>query len=758
MKKTPSKSGINFSSLLRRVLGRVKGWGLAWFWPVFGFCSILVVSWLVNVVSGHWENRLEAEITAEAGVLPPSSEVIVHGRDVELRGTVPTEKLKFRLEEAVRRTSGVRNVASALQVSPPRRAALTIQPAPVYLAPSIFGYRGAIRRPVIRGIWPHQTDGTLQVKLAGRTYIQGQDGALNVKGGHFSLTPETDLADGKHDVDVQVQLPGGMASTRARGEVFIDTTAPGTPTIGVFVGTSQVPAVRGTWDRKNAKSLEVKLSGKEYLLGLSPFLVSDEDGNWTLFPQQALKPGIYDVVVTTADRFGNTSSDVSENELVIGNVASATPGPVTTRDGLRPVAMGKWGEGTAQVLEVVLNGKTYRLGVDKELTSDGEGRWFLAPGLGINDGVYNLTVRTIDETASRNVFATTRKIEIDNRSPQPPKIEPYYGYESPSLIYGTWDEKEAVSLEVRIADTRAIMGEDRALRGNAFGKWILKLDAPLGPGTYDVEVFSADRVGNVSKDQTVAEIVVKSLEDARPFPWFASLGDGSVVLRGQLPRGVDEKKLLDHLDRKFPNAQIINQAETTKIQGDDSWAKTAALGIDQLTRLNFGSVQIFGTVLTVHGDASNETIAQEIRTDVEERLSEGFTAKFKLTVDKGVGAKPCQAHFDHILVNQRIVFDDATAVIAKSSLGLLDQLTAVAKLCSKRMIEIVGHTDSSGDVDANLDLSQKRAEAVAEYFAAKLPGSISLSTVGFGETRPLASNKTLAGRERNRRIEFRVLP
>lgn len=69
-------------------------------------------------------------------------------------------------------------------------------------------------------------------------------------------------------------------------------------------------------------------------------------------------------------------------------------------------------------------------------------------------------------------------------------------------------------------------------------------------------------------------------------------------------------------------------------------------------------------------------------------------------------------------------------------------------------VEIAGHTDSKGDPAANLELSRKRAAAVKRYLTDKGIAGGSLTDMGFGETRPIASNKTVAGRQMNRRVEF----
>lgn len=74
-------------------------------------------------------------------------------------------------------------------------------------------------------------------------------------------------------------------------------------------------------------------------------------------------------------------------------------------------------------------------------------------------------------------------------------------------------------------------------------------------------------------------------------------------------------------------------------------------------------------------------------------------------------------------------------------------------------IRIDGHTDSAGSTEHNLVLSRNRAQAVRDHLVSKagLDGA-RMQTHGYGESRPIASNDTEEGRERNRRVEIIVIP
>ena len=93
---------------------------------------------------------------------------------------------------------------------------------------------------------------------------------------------------------------------------------------------------------------------------------------------------------------------------------------------------------------------------------------------------------------------------------------------------------------------------------------------------------------------------------------------------------------------------------------------------------------------------------------------------------------------------------------SRISAGLLDRLIETALRCPNANIEIAGHTDSDGDDAANQELSEKRAQAVADYLVkAGLPAT-RFSAVGYGETQPVAGNDSGEGKAQNRRIDFVV--
>jgi outer membrane protein OmpA-like peptidoglycan-associated protein len=110
-----------------------------------------------------------------------------------------------------------------------------------------------------------------------------------------------------------------------------------------------------------------------------------------------------------------------------------------------------------------------------------------------------------------------------------------------------------------------------------------------------------------------------------------------------------------------------------------------------------------------------------------------------------------------IEINQKINFATGKDVILPDSLPVLDDVAQAMRDYPKLKIEIGGHTDNAGDDAKNQMLSKARADAVFEYLLAKGIAAPRMMTVGYGETRPVDTNRTEEGRSNNRRVEFLIV-
>ena len=115
---------------------------------------------------------------------------------------------------------------------------------------------------------------------------------------------------------------------------------------------------------------------------------------------------------------------------------------------------------------------------------------------------------------------------------------------------------------------------------------------------------------------------------------------------------------------------------------------------------------------------------------------------------------------DRLIVTlpQDITFATDSTNVKSSFDPVLDAVSEVLNEYKSTMIQVAGHTDSTGGDRYNLLLSQQRAQAVSNKLSGYGVEQVRLDTVGFGETQPIASNNTASGREQNRRVELTLLP
>lgn len=111
-----------------------------------------------------------------------------------------------------------------------------------------------------------------------------------------------------------------------------------------------------------------------------------------------------------------------------------------------------------------------------------------------------------------------------------------------------------------------------------------------------------------------------------------------------------------------------------------------------------------------------------------------------------------------LIMPGNITFATDSAEIVSNFYAPLNNLAGSFKQFNQNSIEIVGYTDSTGSRQHNMDLSQRRAQSVANYLTAQGVDGSRLSTRGAGPDQPIASNATADGRAQNRRVEVNLRP
>jgi outer membrane protein OmpA-like peptidoglycan-associated protein len=111
-----------------------------------------------------------------------------------------------------------------------------------------------------------------------------------------------------------------------------------------------------------------------------------------------------------------------------------------------------------------------------------------------------------------------------------------------------------------------------------------------------------------------------------------------------------------------------------------------------------------------------------------------------------------------LIMPGNVTFKSSSSDIASNFYNPLNQVATSLKQYDQSAITIIGHTDSTGSRQRNMDLSQLRAQSVSNYLIAQGVAGTRVSTAGAGPDQPIASNATEAGRQDNRRVEINLQP
>ncbi len=159
------------------------------------------------------------------------------------------------------------------------------------------------------------------------------------------------------------------------------------------------------------------------------------------------------------------------------------------------------------------------------------------------------------------------------------------------------------------------------------------------------------------------------------------------------------------------------------------------------------------TLETSLGGASKETVA------LNALLAEQQQRRSQLTqVEKLFNPSEAEVFRTGNAIVVRLIglsFDSGAATIQADQFALLGKVAHAIEILDDSVITVEGHTDSFGGDESNLQLSQRRADAVRAYLLGHMNlATYRISAMGYGETRPISSNDTAQGRARNRRIDL----
>ena len=232
----------------------------------------------------------------------------------------------------------------------------------------------------------------------------------------------------------------------------------------------------------------------------------------------------------------------------------------------------------------------------------------------------------------------------------------------------------------------------------------------------------------------------------------------TLTLTGYVPDNAIHAAIVASAGRKFVGEKVVDKLKAS-VGAPSNFSDVVTRALGSLSRLSTGTLVVSDREVNLSGDALYDAAGNQIRNDLPKSMPQGWQAKTEVSVKPAaapVDPTVCQQLFSDLLSKGTIRFETGRANLDPDSIGLLDRLTETALRCPTATIEIVGHTDSDGDDSFNQTLSERRAQAVADYLVKAGMPADRFKPMGHGSAQPVAANDTDEGKAKNRRIDFIV--
>ena len=244
-----------------------------------------------------------------------------------------------------------------------------------------------------------------------------------------------------------------------------------------------------------------------------------------------------------------------------------------------------------------------------------------------------------------------------------------------------------------------------------------------------------------------------------PATFHARLEQGTLTLRGSLPSETSKAAILQRAKELYgaTPGRVVDELAVDSRVGPAAWAGNVPQVLPVLGHMTErGSIIIDGRTIVLSGRVDNDRAKATVLRDIAPLIQTGLELEDHiLAAPFSAPSSSLQKKLNEILSHASIEFESNTATMPPRGRATLDQLIALLRRAPHTTIEIGGHTDKYGEPDYNLQLSQRRADAVRHYFISHGLTN-QFTAVGYGASRPLSVAQTRAGFQHNRRIELRV--
>lgn len=228
---------------------------------------------------------------------------------------------------------------------------------------------------------------------------------------------------------------------------------------------------------------------------------------------------------------------------------------------------------------------------------------------------------------------------------------------------------------------------------------------------------------------------------------------GKLVASGSVPDEASRAAILARLRELYGAQNVVDRLEVGGVVPPPNWSENMTkILTPNLKQVHRGQLQVSGTQIALKGNVANEALRQQVVSQIATSLNPTYSIDNGLVVAGG----EAQNVLDKTLSNRVVEFESGAATLTPAGRAILDEMGGAIKQIGTPKVQLIGHTDSQGNRQANVALSLARANTVRTYLIEKGIPAESLSSSGSGPDQPVASNDTVEGRAKNRRIEFRL--